>query len=348
MLTLRGPKGIAYAHDTIDVMGVHDIPTSAKNYEVWLSYRMGGHPDLRRMIDERIARGDSFNDEVNEQLYEQFFSNFRLSAQVMAAGERIAKEVSDVVTALQNSGEKTGAYAETLQRAAASIQKDMDGAKLREVIAGLAAATLEMAEDNRRLTFRLQDSSREMETLRTTLRQARAEALTDGLTGLANRKMFDETLKMRMREAAAQRTDLCLLLCDIDHFKRFNDTWGHQTGDQIIRFIGSCLQRQSRPDHLVARYGGEEFAIIMPRTRIIGAKAIAEAIRTAIESKKLLRKSTNEDLGKVTVSVGIAQYRAGETMHDLVERTDACLYASKRTGRNRITTEMDTSVLSAA
>jgi diguanylate cyclase len=347
MTTLRGAEGVAIGHETVDLMGGQAVPTTAQNYEVWLSYRIGGHPDLRRMIDERIARGDAFSDEVNEELYERFFSNVRLSAQMMATGERIARELSEVVVALKNSGEKTGAYSETLQRAVISLEHDIDGSKLREVIAGLAAATMDMADHNRQLTVRLGDSSREMDTLRATLRQARAEALTDGLTGLANRKMFDETLKMRLREAAGQRTDLCLILCDIDNFKRFNDTWGHQTGDQIIRFIASSLQRQTQPEHLVARYGGEEFAIVMPRTRVISARTIADAIRSAIESKKLLRKSTNEELGRITVSMGIAQYRPGERIHDLIERADACLYASKHAGRNRVTTDMD-NALSAA
>ena len=349
MTTLRGAQGVAIGHETVDLMGGQSVPTTAQNYEVWLSYRIGGHPDLRRLIDERIQRGEPFTDEVNEQLYEQFFSNVRLSAQMMATGERIARELSEVVVALKNSGEKTGAYAETLQKASTSLDHGLDGTKLREVIAGLAAATMDMADHNRQLTTRLNDSSREMDSLRATLRQARAEALTDGLTGLANRKMFDETLKMRLRESAGQRTDLCLIMADIDNFKRFNDTWGHQTGDQIIRFIASSLQRQTQNDHLVARYGGEEFAIIMPRTRVVAARTIAEAIRAAIESKKLLRKSTNEELGRITISMGIAQYRPGERLQDLVERADSCLYASKRGGRNRVTTDIDNQgALSAA
>jgi diguanylate cyclase len=265
-----------------------------------------------------------------------------------ATGERIARELTEVVAALQTSGDKTGAYADTLQTAATSLERGIDGTKLREVIAGLAAATLDMADHNRQLTTRLSDSSREMDTLRTALRHVRAEALTDGLTGLANRKMFDETLRMRVREATAQRFDLCLVMCDIDHFKRFNDTWGHQTGDQIIRFIASSLQRHCQADHLVARYGGEEFAIVMPRTRLAAARAICESIRAAIEGKKLLRKSTNENLGKITVSMGAAQYRAAESLHDLIERADTCLYASKRAGRNRVTTDQDSANLSAA
>jgi diguanylate cyclase len=348
MTSLRGSSGLTLAHATIDIMGGHQVPPNAQNYEVWLSYKMGGHPDLRRLIDERIARGEAFDDDTNEQLYEQFFSNLRLSAQMMATGERIARELTEVVAALQTSGDKTGAYANTLQTAATSLERGIDATKLREVIAGLAAATLDMADHNRQLTTRLSDSSREMDTLRTALRHVRAEALTDGLTGLANRKMFDETLRMRVREATAQRFDLCLVMCDIDHFKRFNDTWGHQTGDQIIRFIASSLQRHCQADHLVARYGGEEFAIVMPRTRLAAARAICESIRAAIEGKKLLRKSTNENLGKITVSMGAAQYRAAESLHDLIERADTCLYASKRSGRNRVTTDQDSANLSAA
>src|SRR5262245_1425939 len=201
MTTLRGPDGVRVAHETVDLMGAHVVPTTAQNYEVWLSYRIGGHPDLRRLIDDQIERGEPFTDEINEQLYEQFFSNVRLSAQMMATGERIARELSEVVVALKSSGEKTGAYSETLTTAAANLERGVDPARLREVLSGLAAATLDMADHHRQLTTRLQDSSREMDTLRATLRQARAEALTDSLTGLANRKMFDETLKMRLREA---------------------------------------------------------------------------------------------------------------------------------------------------
>jgi diguanylate cyclase len=333
----------------VDIMGGHEVPPNPQNYEVWLSYRLGGHPDLRRLIDDRIARGEPFTDDINEQLYERFFSNVRLSAQIMATGERIAKELNEVVQALSTAGEKTGEYSDVLERAARVIDTGIDSAKLREIITSLASATMDMAEHNRKLTTRLKTSSREVDALRSTLRQARAEALTDGLTGLANRKMFDETLRMRMREASnAHVNDLCLVFCDIDFFKRFNDTWGHQTGDQIIRFIASSLQKHALPDHLVARYGGEEFAIIMPRTRLAVARTIAESIRTAIESKKLLRKSTSEDLGRVTISVGISQYRMGERAHDFVERADTCLYVSKRAGRNRITTDADSGKLSAA
>ena len=144
---------------------------------------------------------------------------------------------------------------------------------------------------------------------------------------------------MRIEEARSQRTELCLLLCDIDHFKRFNDTWGHHTGDQILRFLASALQGHSRPDYLVARHGGEEFAIVMPRANVKQAAQTADLLRSAIQAKRLRRRSTNEDLGQVTVSMGVARLQPGDTPQGILERADACLYASKRNGRNQVTTD---------
>lgn len=342
--TLRGPKGLALAHQTIDLMGEHGVPPAPQNYEVWLAYRLDGPAELRALIEDRIAKGQPFDDATNAQIYEQFFSNVRISAQMAATGERIANELAEVISALQAAGEQTTAYGATLQKAAVRLDEGVDEKRLREVVLGLATATLEMYEHNRRLNARLQRSTSEVDTMRAALRHVRAESLTDALTGLANRKMFDETLRRRMEEAREANSSLCLLLCDIDHFKRFNDTWGHQTGDQIIRFVAACLQRYSKPEHLVARYGGEEFATIMPNINLAKAKELAEGLRSAIETKKLLRKSTNEDLGCITISIGVAQYRPGESPHSFIDRTDSCLYASKRGGRNRITTDAEHSL----
>jgi diguanylate cyclase len=255
------------------------------------------------------------------------------------AGERIARDLGQVLGVLSSAGEKNDAYGRTLESAATDLTGRLDAEQVRQIVASLAAATLDMANHNRQLTEQLQKSSREIDSLRSSLESVRVESLTDALTGLSNRRMFDETLRMRISEARAQRTDLCLLMCDIDHFKRFNDTWGHHTGDQILRFLASAMQAHARPDHLIARYGGEEFGMIMPRVSVKEAHETAEALRHAIRAKRLRRRSTNEDLGQVTVSVGIAHLQPGDTPQGFVERADACLYASKRNGRNQVTTD---------
>lgn len=336
---MMGPDGPAVAQEVLDLMRLHGVAATGANYQVWLTYRLGGNPTLRDVIDARIGAGEGFTQEFNAEIYERFFTGVGASAQIVLAGERIARDLGQVVSFLKSAEEKSGDYGRTLESAATDLNRGLAPEQIRQIVSSLAAATLDMANHNQHLTDQLQKSSREIDSLRASLESVRVESLTDSLTGLANRRMFDETLRMRIEEARAQRNDLCLLLCDIDHFKRFNDTWGHHTGDQILRFLASALQAHARPDYLVARYGGEEFAVIMPRTGIKVSQQTAELIRAAIQAKRLRRRSTNEDLGQVTVSIGVARLQPGDTPQGLVERADACLYASKRNGRNQVTTD---------
>ncbi len=320
-------------------MRLHAVPATGANYEVWLGYRLGRNAPLRQEIDARIAAAEQFTDAFNADIYERFFTGARASAQLVMAGERIARDLNQVLDFLKSAEEKSGDYGRTLETAATDLNRNMGPEQIRQVVASLAAATLDMANHNQHLTDQLGKSSREIDTLRSSLESVRVESLTDSLTGLANRRMFDETLRMRLDEARAGRTELCLLMCDIDHFKRFNDTWGHHTGDQVLRFLASSMQLHARPDQLISRYGGEEFAMIIPRMNLKMAEQIAEALRASIQAKRLRRRSTNEDLGQVTVSLGVARMQLGDTVEGLIERADACLYASKRNGRNQVTTD---------
>ncbi len=336
---LQGPSGSATAQETLELMRGHGVVPTGANYELWLDYKLGCNPQLKTAIDARIASGEGFAPEISAELHAAFFSSADPSAQIVAAGERLARDLGQVIAFLQQTEEKSGDYGRKLESAATDLNRGLAPEQIRQLVSSLAAATLDMANHNQLLTTELNNSTRELDTLRTTLDSVRVESLTDGLTGLANRRMFDETLRMRMEEARAQRGALCLMLCDIDHFKRFNDTWGHHTGDQILRFLASAMQAHVRHDFLIARYGGEEFAIVMPRLSVQQAALVAEALRGAIQAKRLRRRSTNEDLGQVTVSMGIARLQPGDTPQGLIERADACLYASKRNGRNQVTTD---------
>ncbi len=337
---LRGDKGQKIGHASVDKIGEFKLSASAQNYEIWLNYLTGWTPGLIKAIDETITINGGLTDNEMESLHERFFSSTQLSNQVMETGSRIAKEITDALEALKAAGDTTEQYGATLQNAARTLETaELSSDALQRIITVLASSTHDMSKQNTELNEKLRQSSDEIESLRSSLRAARAEALTDGLTGVANRKYFDETLRRRTEEAEATDEKLCLVLCDIDHFKKFNDTWGHQTGDQVIRFVASSLSQASMPDFLVARYGGEEFAIIMPRTTIEQAADISERIRKAIQTKKLMRRSTGQPLGQITVSFGIARYSADDNIQSLIERADTCLYRSKQTGRNRVTVE---------
>ncbi len=336
---LTGGDAAARAQEALDLMRTHGVTPTGPSYEVWLEYCLGRNPALKASIEARIAARASLGNAFTAQMHEQHFGNTGASAQIVITGERIARDLNQVVSFLRQAEEKSGDYGRTLESAATDLNRGLGPDQLSQIVSSLAAATLDMANHNQHLNEQLKKSTREIDTLRSSLESVRVESLTDALTGLANRRMFDETLRMRIDEARAQKTDLCLMLCDIDHFKRFNDSWGHHTGDQILRFLASALQAHARPDFLVARYGGEEFAMVMPRIDTRVASQIAEAMRCAIHAKRLRRRSTNDDLGQVTVSFGIAKLLHNDTQQGLIERTDACLYASKRNGRNQVTTD---------
>lgn len=129
---------------------------------------------------------------------------------------------------------------------------------------------------------------------------------------------------------------MSLMLTDIDHFKTFNDNFGHLTGDQVLRLLAMSVKHNVKGEDTTARYGGEEFAVILPNTILRAAVTVAEHIRRAVMAKELVKRSTGEHLGRMTISIGVATLRKGDTGQSLIERADTCLYAAKRHGRNRV------------
>jgi diguanylate cyclase len=134
------------------------------------------------------------------------------------------------------------------------------------------------------------------------------------------------------------------MMTDIDHFKAFNDNFGHLTGDQVLRLVALSVKQNVKGQDTAARYGGEEFAVVLPNTVLRSAITVGDHIRRAVMTKELMKRSTGEHLGRVTVSIGVATLHKGETAASLIERTDACMYAAKRHGRNRVMCETDPEV----
>ena len=164
--------------------------------------------------------------------------------------------------------------------------------------------------------------------------QAERLATTDGLTGLMNRRSLNAQLAARVREAQRYRRPLSLVLLDIDHFKKVNDTHGHPAGDAVLRGVAAVARAQARETDLVARYGGEEMALVLPETDAGGASTIAERLRAAVEGTA---HATEHGTLRVTVSVGVATWPGGgQTPDELLTTADRALYRAKQTGRNRV------------
>jgi diguanylate cyclase len=232
-------------------------------------------------------------------------------------------------------------YDATLSVANDKLSSAVDRETVKPIVDMLVKATSEMRATNAALEERLTLSKTEISNLQQNLEAIRAESLTDPLTGLGNRKYFDRMIDVAVQNALANNEPLSLLMFDIDHFKSFNDSYGHLTGDQVLRLVSNSLKQTIKGQDITARYGGEEFAVVLPNTALRQALTVADHIRRAVMAKELKKKSTGEILGRVTISVGVSMLKPGDDTDALIERADACLYVAKRNGRNRVICEVD-------
>ncbi|MBX3483533.1 GGDEF domain-containing protein [Phenylobacterium sp.] len=328
---LRGAKAYELAKRAIDAMEAHRVWPTAVNFELWLHYVSSKDSEVTQQIASVIESGEQFTEHMGEELAAKHLPSGKLSGELIDAGKSLTEELDSVSRAIESARETSEAYGQQLATASESLQGE-DAEAVRVMVETLSQATRRVRDENSALENQLAETTDELGKLREHLEQVRREAMTDGLTNLANRKAFDEAL-----EAACQGP-VTLAIVDIDHFKSFNDTWGHQTGDQVIRYVASVIGRIAEAgQRFAARYGGEEFAVIFPGEAPGVALQALEQAREEISSRILKRRSTNEDLGAITISGGIAEKQPGETPVMLLERADEALYASKNAGRNRNT-----------
>jgi diguanylate cyclase len=253
-------------------------------------------------------------------------------------------EIEQVMAMIDTAVGSATSYGESLAGASEQLSQTKDPHGLRMIVEALVQSAKEMEQNNHALEARLTASKQEIHQLQANLETVRTESLTDPLTSLANRKYFDAALEKALADAEARGEPVSLVLSDIDHFKVFNDTFGHLTGDQVLRLVALAMKQNVKGQDLAARYGGEEFAIVLPNTILRAATTVADHIRRAVMTKELMKRSTGEHLGRVTISLGVATCRSGDTPQSLIERADACLYAAKRSGRNRVVCETDPEV----
>lgn len=189
------------------------------------------------------------------------------------------------------------------------------------------------------LKGRREESNSQIEALRAEVSRARQEALSDMLTGLANRRAFDAALASLIASAedgAFDNGGLSLIIAEIDHFQKVNDSYGHLFGDKVLRPVAQILRSNTKGQDVVARYGGEEFAVLLPNTALPGAVALADSLRAAVENGCIRRSGDATALGRVTLSLGVAAYCPSKGSVDFLRRTDEALYRAKREGRNRL------------
>ncbi len=331
-------RALGYANSAMDLLKRGQIPPYPQFYELLYTYATGVNPQLNQRINQ-IFRDGGPTQELAERLYNEFLKAADANERITSVSERMASRIEAVHEAIDSAMTTANAYSGTLQAASGDLREQMGEAELRAIAQKLLGETRRMQDANAELEAKLEASRDDIAALQRDLDEVRRESMLDPLTKIFNRKSFDEGLIKYFAEATDKGIPLCLMLLDIDNFKKFNDTWGHQTGDQVLRLVAMTLKSNIKGKDIAARYGGEEFAAILPETDLEGAVIVADNIRKAIQAKELLKRSTNEKLGRMTASFGVAMYRVGDTPASLIERADRCLYAAKHAGRNRVFSE---------
>ncbi|MGO4712623.1 GGDEF domain-containing protein [Bradyrhizobium sp. 2TAF24] len=318
-------------------MSKQAVPPIPHNFEVWFNYSTGSVPDLNKTIDILINSRKRFDASTNRDLFQTYIRSHgdavtgEVSAQLQAALDTARTLLGTAITDNRSQIHALGDVATQIERSEDT----------RAIIASLINALSRAATRAAALEEDLTRSSQEIEQIRASLQHAEERASTDGLTGLANRRTLDDFLRSAQIAAMEYGQDLSILLLDIDRFKSFNDRFGHQVGDQVLRLTAELLGRFTGITDLAARYGGEELIAVFTDTAIEDCMKRAERLRCAIADCRITRRSTGEVLPGITVSIGVARFRPGEAIEQTIERCDRALYRAKTTGRNRTVMEFD-------
>jgi diguanylate cyclase len=319
-------------------IGMHRLSANPVNYTVCYEYLLSTQPALKQEIEKHISEKIQLTDQLMETWFETFLSDVDQAS--------LRKSQADLIEVIAKFADSTSLaeaqvhqFDQTLRH---SEQELFESSKsLDAIVSYLLDSTKIMQASMEIMKQQIQESRQEINTLQERLESALEEALSDPLTGLINRKGLSNAIENLLLSVESLNSTPSLLMLDIDHFKKINDTYGHPLGDRVIKMVGDILKKQIKGKDTAARYGGEEFCILLPETELTDAVKVAENIRQTIENTRINRASDNQEICRVTISIGVACYQPDQSISDWFERADSALYRSKNEGRNRVTSSGD-------
>jgi diguanylate cyclase len=322
---------------TVAFLAKHALIANPINFSLAYRYVTGVDARFNERMEELLQTDHAWQDEAVGKLFRYY-----ICACDEAVLRDLREELMDIVahtlgTMIDLTGKTSVAnkkIVDHIETLAASNRIE----SVMQAVSSIIAETRSLVTETNQFETQLLSSTEEVEKLKQELNYARKEAMLDPLTGVMNRRGFDQRLAVMISETDSHHAEnFCLLLMDVDNFKEVNDNHGHLLGDKVLRAVADLLTRHTKGKDACARYGGDEFAILLPDIGSNNACNLAEYIRGIIEKVVLKRPNSGSVVGGISVSIGVAAYRMGESVEALIQRCDQALYRSKSLGRNRVT-----------
>jgi diguanylate cyclase len=330
-------RSAEYLRMALSLMSKHAAALHPITYAVWYEYAAGNNPGLKQELDNHLNSNSKLDEELTRKLYASYVAE--LDPQTLERfNEEFRHLLQQVGQAAARTGQDTSKFGLELEQFGQDLGPSLPPDELNRRVERMLREIQNVHASIRGLNERLDESRNEVERLKGELIRAREEAVIDGLSGLLNRKAFDERVEALLQTVNGSGVvGPTVIMIDIDHFKQVNDKYGHLFGDAVIRTIGHLIKSSVKGQDIAARYGGEEFALVLPETPLAGARVVADRLRFAVSQARIRRLNSEEPVGNISISAGVAAHRASDGALELFSRADEALYQSKSGGRNRIT-----------
>ncbi len=316
----------------------YKLPYNPISYLLWYEYATGRNDRLIGDIEVFIDKKEPITVNIIAKLFiKHIADNQVLFAEKKA--RKFQKVLIEMINYLSQSGDKIDVQGNVLETCALELSQATSLDTITGITQRIVLETKSMVESSKILKSQLDSSVSEINKLGQELEGIKRAAKTDMLTSLLNRRGFDGAIAHAL--AKTTHEPLSVIMLDVDHFKKVNDSYGHLIGDNVLKMLSKLIKDHIKGKDIAARFGGEEFILALPQTPLEGAYALAEQIRISLKKMNLKIKDTGKSIGQITISLGIALYKKGESIEDIIKRADDALYHAKNTGRNRTVTELN-------
>lgn len=328
-------KSTANLKKAVPLMMKNHVAATPANYALWYTYVDNSIPRLNHELESVIESYGICPPAAGDQLYQRHVAS-QVETKLSDLRANIEILVGEIASSMSDTLSDTSQFSDMIDKSFKNLERveneNMSIDDVMGVIRQLVSESRDIRHSTSFLSSQLTTASSEITKLKNQLAEVQREALFDSLSGLYNRRSFDNDIRTLCQSGQS----FCLILADIDHFKTYNDNYGHLFGDSVIRGLSRRLQSSCRDGIIAYRFGGEEFALIVPNRAMRVARQFAESLRRAVEKLSIKDRRSGKQVGNITASFGVSERIENESAEQLIERTDHLLYEAKQLGRNRV------------